>query len=278
MTWDDPHVSGVVRGRGGPVVACAASGPLGRHGQPVLWHLIAVAGLGLTAALGTTLGVPVLPRICGVLLIAAVVRTVVTYRRTTALAGRIEVACATPAGANKPMRVLRTTEGRGALAVAVGLAEQIWRQRTALASLVDAGETRIAMRRAVWEISGALERRERLREIRTHQASRSIAGLPAGSPAVRAHRVQADRADRAWAEVDAEVRRHFAALRDAADSGEKLIREWDLGASARRAGSELDALGAPVGPGPAQLYAERTAAVVAAYRELAGTYGGGLYV
>lgn len=275
VTWDDPRVPGARRG--GPVVACTVGRRLGRHGRPMLWHLTVVAGLGAVAAVGTTAGVGLPVRLCGVLLIAAVLRTVQVYRRTAALADRIEAARTGPPGAERPMRLIVDPPGRATLTAALGLADRIWAQRAALAPLVGT-ESGPAIRRAVWEIAGALERRERLLEIRTDQASRTIAGLPPDSPAVHAHHAQAERAERAWAEINAEVRRHVGALQEVADRGERLIREWEIGAGARRAGSQLDALGAPDGPGAAERYAEQTAAVVAAYRELAGAYGGDLYV
>ncbi|MFI5841552.1 hypothetical protein ACIA8K_17780 [Catenuloplanes sp. NPDC051500] len=189
---------------------------------------------------------------------------------TSALRGRAgEPAAHSPAD---DVHVLTSDEDRHDLHRGLRLAERIWADRAVLN--LD-GDTERLLGTAVRDLAGALVQRQRLREIWNGIDRHDDAGLPPDSPAVLAARLQGDRADALWAELDREVQAHLTSLKAAAESGASLIREIELGDAARRTRVALDSLGAPTAATPTTGLSAETFAN--AYRDLAARYGHDLY-
>ncbi len=149
-----------------------------------------------------------------------------------------------------------------------------------LRHMIDPGLAGPQLTRALADLAGVLARRQEIRGLRDELAAVRATGLAADSPAVRALAEQRRQVDVLWREVDADVEQHATRLRATAVAGERLAREQRVGAAARAAGHAVARLSAGRAPAltvpddPAgQELADRTAAVVAAYRELADRYG-----
>lgn len=242
-------------------VRLPAGARLGRHGDALAGRVITVLGLGLLCATFTVMDLPVAARVTCVALLAAFGWLGVAYRRTNRLA-RLVLAAG-------PAHVLTADEDRDDLHTAVRLAERVWAHRVAL----PAGDSARALGRTIEDLAALLVQRQRLREIWTGLDRHSDTDLPADSPAVRAARVQGERADALWSDLDGRVARHLTALRVAAETGAGLIREIELGDAARRTRAALDDLGAPAPSSAATL----DTGFAAAYRDLAARYGRDLY-
>jgi hypothetical protein len=248
---------------------------IGVHGSALRRHLAGTVGLGLVTFLVTLGGPNIVSRICAVAIIVVVIRGIQLFRLTA----RTSVALATRPQLDS-YRLLTSPLERDDLIEAVGLAGRIVGNSGRLQSLIDPNEAAVSVASAVWEVAGVLQRRQQLRAVLTGLARHDSPDLPTDSPAVRAGRAERARAEEAWQALLQETSAHLAALRTAADTGDSLLREWDFGDEARRARVSLDQLGltgAPPGPRHAEELADRTKAVVAAYRQLAVQHGDGLY-
>ncbi len=160
------------------------------------------------------------------------------------------------------------------------LAQRIRGTWPALRHMIDPGLADPQLTRALADLAGVLARRQEIRRVRDELAAVRATGLAADSPAVRALGEQRRQVGALWREVDAEVEQHATRLRATAVAGERLAREERVGAAARAAGHAVARLSAGRAPAftvpgdPAgQELAERTAAVVGAYRDLADRYG-----
>jgi hypothetical protein len=134
---------------------------------------------------------------------------------------------------------------------------------------VDADHT---LTRALDQLAAVLARRQQIRRLRDELAEAGQADLPADSPARYALAVQRERVEALWRAAGQAANRTLTSINAAALAGESVLREQRIGRTARAAELAISQLAA-TGAGPAveagPELAERTAAVVAAYRELA---------
>jgi hypothetical protein len=116
-----------------------------------------------------------------------------------------------------------------------------------------------------------MARRQQVRRLRTELTDAARHDLPADSPAVQALAEQRLRAEALWRSTAAAANRILAGINAAALAGENLIREQRVGDTAREAELAISRLtvGGPPQTDAGPELAERTAAVIAAYRELA---------
>jgi len=128
--------------------------------------------------------------------------------------------------------------------------------------LVDVPIAERQLAQALFDLAGALERRQELRELHAelsrHDGAAELAPRVAKAASV-------------LAELDDEVTRRLAALNAVAMAGEELIRDQEIGALASEADAALDRLtsaGPAIGADAGSELAERTEAVLRAYREL----------
>jgi hypothetical protein len=167
--------------------------------------------------------------------------------------------------------VLVTAEERAAFGQALGVAERIRAAAPALAGMIDPADADRAVTRTLDDLAAVLSRRQELRRLRAELSDVDHRDLPAESTAVRALTEQRSRVEVLLAETGATAERLQHSLGAAAVAGENLIREQRIGATAERAEqalAQLTATGAGRSLDAGPDLAERTAAVVAAYREL----------
>ena len=167
--------------------------------------------------------------------------------------------------------VLSTPEERTAYGKALAVAQRIRAAAPALADMIDPADADRALTRALDDLAAVLSRRQELRRLRTELTGVDHRDLPAGSPAVRALTEQRSRVNVLFTEAGVTAGRLLHSIGTAAVAGENLIREQRIGATAERAEQALAQLtasgsGRSLEAGPE--LAERTAAVIAAYREL----------
>lgn len=176
---------------------------------------------------------------------------------------------ALPRGADS--HVLHAVEERAAFERAVVVARRVRRTWPALRHMIDPTDADRSLTAALGELAAIMSRRQQLRRLREELAAAGRHDLPADSPAVRAIAEQRLRAEALWRSSAGAANRILASINAAALAGEELIREQRLGDTAREAELALARLSAaaiaPLDSGPE--LAERTAAVIAAYRELA---------
>ncbi|MCO8274800.1 hypothetical protein M1L60_29810 [Actinoplanes sp. TRM 88003] len=177
-----------------------------------------------------------------------------------------------PAG--EGVHVLRSEPERAVFRRAVGVSRRIRRTWPALSGMIDPGPADRSLTSALDELGGLLVRRQELRRLRAEIAAVRDQDVPADSPAVRALAAQRDRADQLWREAGGQVNRILRSLDRTVLAGEAFRRECEIGETARQAELVLSGLAdqppAPVTETGPEL-ADRTAAVIKAYRELAAT-------
>jgi cell division septum initiation protein DivIVA len=138
--------------------------------------------------------------------------------------------------------------------------------------MIDPGEADRSLARALDDLAAVMARRQEIRRLRAELAGADDRDLPGDSPARQALNAQRNRVDRLWRDTGASANRILAALNAAALAGENLIREQRIGETARdaeRVITRIAAAGLGRTMDAAPELAERTAAVIAAYRELA---------
>ncbi|WP_249997631.1 hypothetical protein [Actinoplanes sp. M2I2] len=200
---------------------------------------------------------------------AASVATVATvwYRQDRAAQ---EACFDIPAGDD--VHVLRTGEERAVLQRAVGVSRRIRRTWPGLSGMIDPDLADRSLTRALDDLGGLLARRQELRRLRTEIQGVRRQDVPADSPAVQALAAQRDRADQLWRETGRRINRILRGLDRTALAGEAFLREREIDETARRAEFVLAGLAdrhaAPMTEAGPEL-ADRTAAVITAYRELA---------
>jgi hypothetical protein len=177
---------------------------------------------------------------------------------------------AVPAGDD--CHVLYAREERTAYERAVVVARRVRRTWPALAQMIDPAEADRSLACALDDLAAIMARRQEIRRLRAELSGVSQHDLPADSPAVRALAAQRNRVDALWRETGATANRILASINAAALAGENLIREQRIGETARDAEMAIARItaagtGRSVEAGPE--LADRTAAVIAAYRELA---------
>ena len=175
-----------------------------------------------------------------------------------------------PAGGDT--HVLDAAEERSAYGRALVVARRIRGTWPALEHMVDPVEADRALTRALDDLAAIMGRRQEIRRLRAELADVDHRDLPADSAAVRALLEQQQRVETLWRETGASANRILASINAAALAGDNLVREQRIAATAHRAGAAVTQLAAAgrahfAEAGPE--LAERTAVVVAAYRELA---------
>jgi hypothetical protein len=167
--------------------------------------------------------------------------------------------------------MLHAPEERAAFERAFVVAKRVRRTWPALRHMIDPVDADRSLTAALTELAAIMARRQQVRRLRAELADATRHDLPADSPAVQALAEQRLRAEALWRSTAAAANRILASINAAALAGEHLIREQRIGNTAREAElaiSRLTAAGPPQTDAGPEL-AERTAAVIAAYRELA---------
>jgi hypothetical protein len=167
--------------------------------------------------------------------------------------------------------VLYATEERAAFERAVVVANRVRRTWPALRHMIDPADADLSLTAALAELAAIMTRRQQVRRLRAELTDATRHDLPADSPAVQALAEQRLRVEALWRSTAGAANRILASINAAALAGENLIREQRIGDTAREAElaiSRLTAAGPPQTDAGPDL-AERTAAVIAAYRELA---------
>jgi hypothetical protein len=167
--------------------------------------------------------------------------------------------------------VMSTTEERAAYGKALAVAQRIRAAAPELSDMIDPADADRALTRALDDLAAVLSRRQELRRLRVELTEVDHRDLPADSPAVRALTEQRARVNVLFREAGMTANRLLNSLRAAAVASENLIREQRIGATAERAEralAQLTAAGASRSLDAGPELAERTAAVIAAYREL----------
>jgi hypothetical protein len=166
-------------------------------------------------------------------------------------------------------RVLVSADERAVYQRAVAVVGRIRRAWPALPGLIDSSAEH-ALGRSLDDLATLLARRQEIRRLRAGLSGVRHDGVPAGSPAVAALQEQRDQAERLWHEAGREANRILRSLDRTALAQESLLRERHVGETARHAELVLAGLtpGAPVADAGPEL-ADRTDAVITAYRELA---------
>ncbi|WP_229072300.1 hypothetical protein [Actinoplanes sp. DH11] len=166
-------------------------------------------------------------------------------------------------------RVLWTAAERAAFDEALVVAERVRATWPVLAGMVDPVAADRSLTRALDELAGVLARRQDLRRLRTDLNGVRVADLPADSPARAAIAEQAGRAEELWQETGAAADRIVRGIETAARAGEGFLRERQVAATARHAERTLARVtGAASVDGSGAELADRTEAVIAAYRSL----------
>ncbi|WP_133872466.1 hypothetical protein [Paractinoplanes brasiliensis] len=175
-------------------------------------------------------------------------------------------------GCGESGRVLLTEQERAVFRRAAGVSRRIRRTWPGLPGMIDPETADVALTRALDDLGAVLVRRQELRRLRAGLEEVGDRGVPADSPAVLALAAQRERAAELWRETGEQANRILRSLDRAALAGEAFLREREIGETARQAELVLagladrpGALAADAGPE----LAERTAAVITAYRELA---------
>ncbi|HET6533026.1 MAG TPA: hypothetical protein VFH03_20750 [Actinoplanes sp.] len=159
----------------------------------------------------------------------------------------------------------------------LAVARRVRRTWPGLGGLIDPADADRTLTRALDELAGLMARRQQLRRVRTELAqamdgrSGAVAGVPADSPAVHALDAQRARVEQLWQATGAQANRMLRGIEAAALAGESLIRERQMQETARRAEltiARLAAGGSVAEPDAAPELAERTVAVITAYRDL----------
>jgi hypothetical protein len=167
--------------------------------------------------------------------------------------------------------VLVAPEERAAFERAFVVAKRVRRTWPALRHMIDSDDADRSLSAALEELAAIMARRQQIRCLREELARATRHDLPADSPAVQALAEQRLRVEALWRSTAGAANRILASINAAALAGENLIREQRIGDTAREAElaiSRLTAAGPPRTEAGPEL-AERTAAVIAAYRELA---------
>ena len=177
---------------------------------------------------------------------------------------------AVPAGEDR--HVLNSVEERSAYRKALVVARRIRDTWPALEHMIDQADADRSLARALDDLAAIMSRRQEIRRLRAELDEVDHRDLPANSPAVHALLAQRTRVEALWRATGASANRILASINAAALAGDNLVREQRIGATAARAGaavSQLTAAGQARSVEAGPELAERTAAVVDAYRELA---------
>ena len=168
-------------------------------------------------------------------------------------------------------RVLRSPEERAAFDRAVVVSRRVRRTWPALPDMIDPVAADRALTLALDDLATLMSRRQEIRRLRAELAGVRRQDVPADSPAVAALAAQRVRVEQLWQETGEQANRILRSINAAALAGETFLREQEIASTARAAEAVLAelTLGAPPAENGPEL-ADRTEAVITAYRELAG--------
>ena len=168
-------------------------------------------------------------------------------------------------------RVLRSPEERAAFDRAVVVSRRVRRTWPALPDMIDPVAADRALTLALDDLATLMSRRQEIRRLRAELAGVRRQDVPADSPAVAALAAQRVRVEQLWQETGEQANRILRSINAAALAGETFLREQQIATTARAAEAVLAelTLGAPPAENGPEL-ADRTEAVITAYRELAG--------
>ena len=167
--------------------------------------------------------------------------------------------------------VLWAPEERLAFERALQVARRIRRAWPELRDMLDPVDADHTLTRALDQLAALMARRQQIRRLRTELTEAGQADLPADSPARLALAAQRERVEALWRETGRAANRMLSGINATALAGESVLREKRISQAARDAESAISHLAAV----PAATFeagpelAERTAAVLNAYRELA---------
>jgi hypothetical protein len=250
------------RTRTGSLIEAAPCAPNGRtRDQRVISTARLALPLLLACAVGTVFG------ISWWLSMAASAALIGYAWRRQARAAQI-AAFAVPRDSES--RVLWTAAERTAFDGALASSRRVRATWPALAGMIDPGLADRSLTRALDELATVLARRQELRRLRADLSGVEVADIPADSPARAAVTEQAERADELWHSTGATAERILRSIDTAARAGESFLRERQVAATARYAELTLARVtgnSAVAESGPE--LADRTEAVIAAYRDLA---------
>ncbi len=167
-------------------------------------------------------------------------------------------------------RVLWAPEERAAFERAVVVSRRIRATWPALPDMIDPVVADRALTLALDDLATLMTRRQEIRRLRAELFGVTRQAVPADSPAMHALTAQRARVEQLWQETGEQANRILRSINAAALAGETFLREQQIGATARAAEVMLAELtvGAPLAEAGPDL-ADRTAAVINAYRELA---------
>jgi hypothetical protein len=160
---------------------------------------------------------------------------------------------------------VRTLADRPAVDRILALADRIAATWPELGPLIDPAEAATTLTDALWEIAGVLERRQELTARLTDLTRPDFATPPDETARELTAQVAAVRA--ALAESAIELGRREASLRRAEEAGRAFARDREMRRAIHAAEKSLQA-GHPIAPDAAADLADRTGAVLTAYREL----------
>jgi hypothetical protein len=168
-------------------------------------------------------------------------------------------------------KVLWAPEERAAFDRAVVVSRRIRRTWPSLPDMIDPVVADRALTLALDDLATLMSRRQEVRRLRAELSEVRRHDVPADSPAVAALATQRVRVEQLWQETGEQANRILRSINAAALAGETFLREQRIGATARAAEAVLAELtvGAPPAENGPEL-ADRTEAVITAYRELAG--------
>ena len=172
--------------------------------------------------------------------------------------------------ASPEAQVLRTAPERAAFVRALEVSRRVRRVWPALPGMIDPVDADRSLTRALGELAALLAQRQELRRLRDELSGVRRADIPADSPALHALDQQRERADELWSSAGAAANRVLRSLEATAAAGEVFVREQQVGETARHAEQTLSRVSgvSPAADTGPEL-ADRTEAVIAAYRELA---------
>ncbi|GIJ43172.1 hypothetical protein Val02_00580 [Virgisporangium aliadipatigenens] len=150
-----------------------------------------------------------------------------------------------------------------------------------LAQLIDPDEARDTLARTLWDVAEVLAHRQAVHSFVAELLAYDVTGLPPESPVHARIREEEKVARDSLPAIEEELRAHLSNLRTMADSAEEFAREMELRERERAIGEAIDSArrkldttaAGRVAPATASReLADRTAAVLAAYRDLTSRY------
>ncbi len=158
------------------------------------------------------------------------------------------------------------------------LADRIDKTLPALAGLVDSRDAASLVAQSLWQGAGILARKQEIRGVREDLAKHGHPGSPMTSRARLELQSQQARAGALWREVNEDLATLVSQLTVTAEAGEAFVRDKEIDDTLQRTADAINKLSLDISPIEAnagEQLADKTTAVLTAYRELSELYGGG---